>query len=236
MPPSDQEPRYRLVDSNGNVVGSLFVNASGNVEIQDETATGTVFGPNGIVTPAVDADSVTTDELTNGIHRIDSAGIHFYDTLPTAIAALSESDYLYVPSAVYDPITITTDNVLVQCGGKSETRFDGSDGTAVTISGRYVTMRNFSIEAAGTGSEHGVLLDNSDCTISDCRLGSTGTTGNHIRVTGSRNNIEVLTLTAGSGGDSIVFESGASDNIVDQVTNAGTITDNDGSNATGTIN
>ena len=59
-----QEPRYRLVDSNGNVVGSLFQNADGNVEIQDETGTGSVFGPNGIVTPAIDASSVETEELT----------------------------------------------------------------------------------------------------------------------------------------------------------------------------
>ena len=61
---NDQEPRYRLVDSNGNVVGSLFQNAAGNVEIQDETGTGSVFGPDGIVTPAIDAGSVSTDELT----------------------------------------------------------------------------------------------------------------------------------------------------------------------------
>ena len=59
---NDQEPRYRLVDSNGNVVGSLFQNADGNVEIQDETGTGSVFGPNGIVTPAIDAESVSAEE------------------------------------------------------------------------------------------------------------------------------------------------------------------------------
>ena len=66
MPPSDQEPRYRLVDSNGNVVGSLFQNSDGNVEIQDETGTGSVFGPDGIVTPAIDTGSVSADELLNG--------------------------------------------------------------------------------------------------------------------------------------------------------------------------
>ena len=60
---NDQEPRYRLVDSNGNVVGSLFQNADGNVEIQDETGTGSVFGPDGIVTPAIDAGSVSTEQL-----------------------------------------------------------------------------------------------------------------------------------------------------------------------------
>ena len=43
MPPSDQEPRYRLVDSNGNVVGSVFGDGNGNVEIQDETGTSYLF-------------------------------------------------------------------------------------------------------------------------------------------------------------------------------------------------
>ena len=59
---NDQEPRYRLVDSNSNIVGSLFQNADGNVEIQDETGTGSVFGPDGIVTPAIDAGSVSTED------------------------------------------------------------------------------------------------------------------------------------------------------------------------------
>ena len=63
---NDQEPRYRLVDSNGNVVGSLFQNADGNVEIQDETGTGSVFGPDGIVTPAIDAGSVSAEQASIG--------------------------------------------------------------------------------------------------------------------------------------------------------------------------
>jgi len=61
MPPSDQEPRYQLVDSNGNVVGSLFGDGSGNVVIADETDTQTTFDANGITTPALEADSGTVD-------------------------------------------------------------------------------------------------------------------------------------------------------------------------------
>ena len=56
MPPSDQEPRYQLVDSNDNVVGSFFGDGSGNVVIADETDTQTTFGPDGITTPALEAD------------------------------------------------------------------------------------------------------------------------------------------------------------------------------------
>jgi len=59
MPPSDQEPRYQLIDSNGNVVGSLFGDGSGNVVIADETDTQTTFDPDGITTPALKASEVT---------------------------------------------------------------------------------------------------------------------------------------------------------------------------------
>jgi len=64
MPPSDQEPRYQLVDSNGNVVGSLFGDGSGNVVIADETDTQTKFDANGISTPALEANQVSSDAPT----------------------------------------------------------------------------------------------------------------------------------------------------------------------------
>ena len=81
MPPNDTEPRYRLVDSNGNVVGSFFQNADGNVEIQDETGTGSVFGPDGIVTPAIDAESVSA-----GLLRTDVQGARLTKESDQAIA------------------------------------------------------------------------------------------------------------------------------------------------------
>ncbi|AFH22065.1 hypothetical protein OSG_eHP15_00175 [environmental Halophage eHP-15] len=65
MPPSDQEPRYQLVDSNGNVVGSLFGDGSGNVVIADETDTQTTFNANGITTPALEATSADIDQTPN---------------------------------------------------------------------------------------------------------------------------------------------------------------------------
>jgi len=64
MPPNDQEPRYRLVDANGNVVGSLFLNGNGDVAIQDESGTETAFTTDGISTPAVDTDSISTTTET----------------------------------------------------------------------------------------------------------------------------------------------------------------------------
>jgi len=65
MPPSDQEPRYQLVDSNGNVVGSLFGDGTGNVVIANETDTQTTFDANGITTPALEADTARTANETD---------------------------------------------------------------------------------------------------------------------------------------------------------------------------
>jgi len=35
---NDQEPRYRLVDANGNVVGSLFAESDGTLKLQEGTS------------------------------------------------------------------------------------------------------------------------------------------------------------------------------------------------------
>ena len=66
---SDQEPRYRLVDSDGNIVGSLYGKADGSIAIQ-ETASGAdrevALAPDGTFSaPSVETESVSTEELNN---------------------------------------------------------------------------------------------------------------------------------------------------------------------------
>ena len=110
---NDQEPRYRLVDSNGNVVGSLFQNGDGNVEIQDETGTGSVFGPNGIVTPAIDAESVSAGTLVIGgtLYEEDANS-------PDGVAAgAGDGDFTYTVAGDYNEIIIIPD--------RGRTRYDG---------------------------------------------------------------------------------------------------------------
>ena len=65
---SDQEPRYRLVDANGNIVGSLYGKPDGSVAIQ-ETASGAdrevTLAPDGTFSaPSVETESVSTDSAT----------------------------------------------------------------------------------------------------------------------------------------------------------------------------
>ena len=63
---SDQEPRYRLVDANDNIVGSLYGKPDGSIAIQ-ETDSGSdrevTLAPDGTFSaPSVETDSVTTGE------------------------------------------------------------------------------------------------------------------------------------------------------------------------------
>ena len=64
---SDQEPRYRLVDDEGNIVGSLYGKPDGSVAIQ-ETDSGSdrevALAPDGTFSaPSVETESVSTESL-----------------------------------------------------------------------------------------------------------------------------------------------------------------------------
>ena len=64
---SDQEPRYRLVDDEGNIVGSLYGKADGSIAIQ-ETDSGAdrevALAPDGTFSaPSVETESVSTEQL-----------------------------------------------------------------------------------------------------------------------------------------------------------------------------
>ena len=72
---SDQEPRYRLVDDDGNIVGSLYGKPDGSVAIQ-ETDSGAdrevALAPDGTFSaPSVETESVSTEELSTELEEPD---------------------------------------------------------------------------------------------------------------------------------------------------------------------
>ena len=92
---SDQEPRYRLVDANGNIVGSLYGKPDGSVAIQ-ETASGAdrevTLAPDGTFSaPSVETESVTTEQLS-----VDNIGarlsVSSEQTIPTGSGTTVELD------------------------------------------------------------------------------------------------------------------------------------------------
>lgn len=63
---SDSEPRYRLVDSNGNVVGTLYAKSGGTLAIQE----GSSGSDNEIelqTDGTLQTDSLSTDNLSDGV-------------------------------------------------------------------------------------------------------------------------------------------------------------------------
>lgn len=98
MPVSDQEPRYRLVDANDNIIGSVYAEADGTLKLQEGSGSNNeaAFQPDGTLdVPAVSAD----DEYINGAPNITTpAGARIPSTIQTpsgnialALAQLDQS-------------------------------------------------------------------------------------------------------------------------------------------------
>ena len=223
MPPNDQEPRYRLVDSNGNVVGSLFQNSAGNVEIQDETGTGSVFGPDGIVTPAIDAGSVSTESL-NSSHLFAESfdGADQNARLDNAISAATDGE-----SIIHmEPVGYDADRTI-----SKELTFVGTAVSGAKRSAFLADNTIWQLDAAsniirvgmGVGAE--LQLNDGGAICDKMHL-------NDATITVDSNRC-VLNNIVGFSGSEVVFTADAADSIIDSSTTL-TVTDN-GSNTVGDI-
>ena len=221
---NDQEPRYRLVDSNGNVVGSLFQNADGNVEIQDETGTGSVFGPDGIVTPAIDAESVSADntDTKRVVGNYHFAGA--YDgsdadaRLGNAISAASTGETIVLESADYGTDrTFSKKLTLVGSGIFTTT------GTGTVLNASWTFDDRVAIFRLSTTSGASATFN----TISSAWCNSLINADTSITVASDN-----FRFTSNFGGD-LTFNSGTSGGIVDACSQT-TVTDN-GTNTVGDI-
>ena len=102
---SDQEPRYRLVDANDNIVGSLYGKPDGSVAIQ-ETASGSdrevALAPDGTFS----APSVETESLSAEKALIDNVVVQ-----QNTIGELSESrgDRVVVDAGDYQTLFSSTE-------------------------------------------------------------------------------------------------------------------------------
>jgi len=246
---SETEATYQIQDTDGAAGGGNFVVAkdtnANTVLLEYQPGSDTwqyagdvdMNGGNVSGVGTLTADSVNTGSLAIGesLYRInDSEGVVFYEDLSVLMNELQVGDYVFIPSGIYDPITINKEGVTIQGSNKFYVRFNASDGDAITVTESRVTIKDVAVGSAGSNGEHGIVVDGASyTTISSCIL--LGCDGNHIRLKSSSvfHQIELLSRQSAAGGDSIVFESGASDGIVDQYTNAGVITDNDTSNVVG---
>jgi len=179
MPPSDQEPRYQLVDSNGNVVGSLFGDGSGNVVIADETDTQTTFGTDGITTPALEAESADVANVA-GVLSWDDGGT----SQTVASSTITKVDW---DSATIDDSVVSADpandEIIIQDSGTYQISgiitFEGGTFTSGDFLSLFVYINSspeFSISKVSAGANrqtyaiNPVVLDLSQSDTVDLRV------------------------------------------------------------------
>ena len=163
---SDQEPRYRLVDSNGVIRGTLYGKPDGSIAIQ-ETDSGAdrevALAPDGTFSaPSVETESVSTEEANINERNL---------TLGENAETTSETDETVLGGgASYDPVddpshnqnqavVIGTDAFAdtgrsVTIGHNAESRFDDTDeGDATVAIGWGALARGHSTTVLGEQSE-----------------------------------------------------------------------------------
>jgi hypothetical protein len=173
---SDEEPRYWLVNSSGDVEGSLYINASDQVVIQE----GTQF-ENEIRFDQNQLEVTTPITAERGeFQRLDEDTLiatHFPGgdpdaRLDNALAAADDGDEIRLESAFYTTDR-TISNVLTITGVAPD--FEGSNIAATwTISGNGTLVQQSYIDATD-----GVLqIDGSNCIVTKVRGGEVEFTSN----------------------------------------------------------
>ena len=216
---SDQEPRYRLVDANGNIVGSLYGKPDGSVAIQ-ETDSGAdrevALAPDGTFSaPSVETESVSTDAL-----ELDST--YFYasddDELDNILSMAPSGSTIYLGNSNFSrDRTIETQLSFVGSGRSAGTSLEGAEWT--------LDQRGIFISKIGNATSSTIINVEADrCMISQSYSSSSVA---EINV----NNDEFMAL--GLFRWSVSFAAGTSGGIVDS--SAATAVSDDGGNTVGDI-
>lgn len=127
---SDSEPRYRLEDSNGNIVGSLFAEADGTLKLQEGTS-----GSDNELALGTDG-TFTTDRIETGPFQQDStAVIDLSDDTATSIST---------PSAENNNVMLWVTTTSGDCSGIFQSAFgtinDAALGSNITNQGNFTTL------------------------------------------------------------------------------------------------
>lgn len=128
---TDSEPRYRLVDGNGNPVGSVYAEPDGTLKLQEGSGSDNeaVLQPDGTLSvPAVNTENVTiTDifKLDDSTETISSGSIPYTSpTIRVDAPSSSETDLTNITGGSDNDIVI-----LTKTGGDDITVVDESGGS-----------------------------------------------------------------------------------------------------------
>ena len=143
---SDQEPRYRLVDSDGNIVGSLYGKPDGSVAIQ-ETASGAdrevALAPDGTFSaPSVETPSLSAGVLDSTSPKNMGGRVYAdsYDSLTDAIDDADAGSVVYLtPGEFYGDLGTINKTICLMGTGF----YDGGSSTGPRIGSAEFTKRVF---------------------------------------------------------------------------------------------
>ena len=157
---SDQEPRYRLVDSNGNIVGSLYGKADGSIAIQ-ETDSGAdrevTRAPAGTFSaPSVETESVSTEVLeTDGPEGWGEPVVEFDDDPDAEDITVSldsqteEGDEVLIDLVRFEPASSGELRLTVDTGGDGDYSYQMSNATSPSQNANFVQLVDMSDSFAG---------------------------------------------------------------------------------------
>ena len=160
---SDQEPRYRLVDDNGNIVGSLYGKPDGSVAIQ-ETDSGAdrevALAPDGTFSaPSVETESVSTEQL-NSAEFADPNGKSIQDAINDA----GQGGHVIVLDGIYQ------ENGIRPLSGQTvegwgEVVIDGGSSTVMSTTADGIRIKNLKAE---TGANRCFVVSSGNCSLVNC--------------------------------------------------------------------
>ena len=217
---SDQEPRYRLVDSDDNIVGSLYGKADGSVAIQ-ETDSGSdrevTLAPDGTFSaPSVETESLSTESLVSDYHYAGAySGSNADERLDSALSAATDGDLIYLENKEYSDNRSISQQVRIS-GPIGGVFGDGArlNEATWTLAGQGMTITDIAIRG-----ESEIILDGGERQVVKNIISRDA--GSEIIVKQDRNLITNLNFRF-----SVVLEDGTSGNTVGVRNSEIAVTDN----------
>ena len=176
---NDQEPRYRLVDPDGNVVGSLFAESDGTLKLQEGTSGNDnelAFGTQG---------ALEVEQLNSEITFASN-----YSSLQTAVNDAGSNSTVIVDATTYsEDVTIQSNSVSLIGSAQDASEINGK----LTMSGNKCDVRNLRLTP---GSGDALDISGFSSSAFDCNIEGTVSLGpgNQIRVLGCALNGNDLTI------------------------------------------
>jgi len=211
---TDQEPRYRLVDADGNVVGSLFAETDGTLKLQE----GTSGNDNELSLTTQGALEVEQIETGGTVHvAANAAGGDADARLDSVLSQASDGDRIILENEIYTKDrTINEFELIIESTGQA-----AGDGAKIDATWTIKQDRNH-LRQVRINSSASVIFDGAEF-------------GSYMSLSQIFGSVTIKAdnsnhLMFGVHGDgSVTFESGCTGSTIMAAGNL-TVTDNDGSN------